>query len=174
MKTFTRVITVVLFISFISYNVHAYNLFGGSWSATNVKNLRYTIQGDYQSTWTSSISDWNATDTVVNFTLGTPQNYQVGLGSYIDRNTTTDGYAIVYPNWTSTYTGGFAYLNTHYMDNYVSNARKSVAAHELGHILGLDHESGAVLMNGSTGVRFNQNSIFKPTSDDIDGINALY
>lgn len=67
-----------------------------------------------------------------------------------------------------------AFVNRYYTDDYELNKRRSVMGHELGHMLGLAHETGAVLMNGYTSQRYDTYGVYTPQTDDVNGINALY
>ncbi len=100
---------------------------------------------------------------------------KVGLSTWHDANDSRDGYAQLIPSTTANpYTGAFSYINSFYTDGYVPEKRQSVTAHELGHVLGLGHADGAVLMNPFTNVRWDQGRINQPTADDRAGVNALY
>lgn len=68
-------------------------------------------------------------------------------------------------------------INTYYTDNYETDAAQSVVCHEFGHAFGLDHETGAVVMNAytfGTGSRYGGYGIYEPEDDDVDGVNAMY
>jgi hypothetical protein len=67
-------------------------------------------------------------------------------------------------------------LNKFYTDSYSTNKRRSVAAHEFGHALGLDDRLATQerLMNGMTNERYDVFGIYIPTSIEIGLINTLY
>ncbi|MEM2980433.1 MAG: matrixin family metalloprotease [Thermoproteota archaeon] len=66
-------------------------------------------------------------------------------------------------------------LNNYYTQNYPRNKIRSVIGHEFGHSLGLAHMFFApVLMNPDTSERYDVYGIYKPTQDEVNGINALY
>jgi len=65
-------------------------------------------------------------------------------------------------------------LNEYYLDDYVSNKRRSVIGHELGHSLGLAHVNGPKLMNDWDWERYDYYSICTPQADDEDGVQAIY
>ena len=52
--------------------------------------------------------------------------------------------------------------------------RKSVAAHEIGHLLGLNHVNIRALMYDNTSGRYDSYNISTPQQDDINGVNAIY
>ncbi|MDR2572182.1 MAG: hypothetical protein LBD23_18050 [Oscillospiraceae bacterium] len=56
------------------------------------------------------------------------------------------------------------------------NKRRSVAAHEFGHALGLADQGLTVqrLMNGNTPQRFDNFGIFTPTSTEVTLVDNLY
>jgi hypothetical protein len=89
-----------------------------------------------------------------------------------------DGATQLYPGPSGPeYTGADVYLNHYYLAGYVSEARQSVIAHEFGHVLGLGHELGAVLMNPwtfGTGSRWGTYHVHTQQQDDINGVNAIY
>lgn len=80
------------------------------------------------------------------------------------------------PSITSgTYTYGTIRLNRYYMDTYSARKKRAICAHEWGHILGLAHRSGKVLMNWEgSGTYFDQWGIFYPTTDDKNDLNVIY
>ncbi len=66
-----------------------------------------------------------------------------------------------------------ARLNAAYTSGYSADKREGVAAHEVGHTLGLAHSSTCVLMNPTTPDRTNC-GVFTPQQDDVDGVQAIY
>jgi predicted Zn-dependent protease len=65
------------------------------------------------------------------------------------------------------------YLNGFYTSTYPAGAIQEAAVHELGHAVGLDHNSGCFIMNPSISY-WSCGGLDTPTQDEIDGINALY
>ena len=78
------------------------------------------------------------------------------------------------------------WLNTHFTSGYVANKVRSVAAHEIGHYLGLAHRSGSICVNGTpptgdvtlmnpyTSTRYTACGVYTPIVDDRNGVNYLY
>jgi hypothetical protein len=68
-------------------------------------------------------------------------------------------------------------LNHYKTKDYSRNKVQSVAVHELGHALGLDHPTNdtcATIMSTSADYTWNFCGINSPQTDDINGIKALY
>jgi hypothetical protein len=61
-------------------------------------------------------------------------------------------------------------MNKFYDSNNDLNFGRSVAGHEIGHILGLAHTNWTALMN----IDRDRYSIYIPQTDDINGVNNLY
>lgn len=78
--------------------------------------------------------------------------------------------------WTETNT---AWLNRYLTDGYSTAKRQNVFVHEIGHALGLAHNSSGsgcskAIMHPYTNVRFDQCGLTTPQADDTAGANALY
>lgn len=95
----------------------------------------------------------------------------------------TDGsmkntYAVTYEPTKDIASGYIAnmsmYFNAAYSYLDDVGGAKSVAAHEFGHALGLDHASGAVLMNDSYAYVWTSQKINTPKPDDINGVKYIY
>jgi hypothetical protein len=64
-------------------------------------------------------------------------------------------------------------MNSYYTGTYAQAVVNGVAAHEIGHSLGLAHNNDCVLMQPSTILRTVCN-VFGPVQDDKNGVNSLY
>lgn len=128
---------------------------------------------------------WNNSSAPVFFCAGCSGNY-VEMYDQNDGNDGTDGFSYEYTsstgcnaNGTTVYiiTGAGAYLNTYYTNqsSYTSGgAIQSVAAHELGHVVGLAHVSNEHELMYPTTDRWFVDGINTPQSDDINGTKAIY
>ncbi|MEX2548003.1 MAG: matrixin family metalloprotease [Chloroflexota bacterium] len=152
---------------------------GFTWvDESDISTYRYGCCDASYAAWGTARSDWNATNTPINFTVEPNVGEEnIRLRTVNKNDVEWDGIASVtiaggVINWVD------ARLNEFYTDGYVAAKRLSVTSHELGHTLGLAHENGvAVVMNGIT-CGFNSRwctfGVSKPQQDDINGINAIY
>lgn len=128
----------------------AYNLTGA-----HLPNPRFTgrISQTYNGSgaaWGTGISAWNGTLTPILISKPispTPLSPTLPITLY-DANfsdVSWDGIA----NWSpanGTIQGTSARLNYYYTNNYETNKKKGIAAHELGHLIGLTHIDACYLM----------------------------
>lgn len=146
---------------------------GDKWAA--ITNLTFCVSSGYGNhywRWLDGLYYWDQTSTGFGYTTTCAAN----VVSLLDANYSAvewDGLAQITVIGTTT-VNAWAYLNYFYTQTYDTNATISVAAHELGHVLGLNHEVGAVLMNVTTGDRYYTLGVFLPQQDDVNGINAMY
>jgi hypothetical protein len=130
-----------------------------------------------RSAWLNAATYWNSTDTPVNF-VSSVDDYVVYLSEFYRDDDewwrTTDGLTLLMSDSENRIVWAIGYLNTFLTQYYSAGARRSVAGHELGHVLGLDEFDGEVLMQQDTWIRFFVNGIYGPQQGDIDGVNAMY
>ncbi len=146
----------------------AYSLNGGRWSSSQISIGFYSSQQSYdRAGWVNGYNAWNNAHTHIHFsanggTLDVHDTYRSDV--------TWDGITYVTINGFGYFTGVDAYLNYYYTQHYGSGTIQEVAAHELGHSVGLGHVNSCVLMNPTTGSRCGNT----PKQDDINGVNSLY
>lgn len=164
---------VVLFVCFalllvVSKQAFAYALEGGKWSGSQISIGFYGSQQSYDKQgWINGYTAWNNAKTHIHFsanggTLDAHDMYR--------NDVTWDGLTNYTINIFGYFTGVDTYLNYYYTQHYSASTIQEVAAHELGHSVGLAHVNSCVLMNPYTGSRCGNT----PKQDDINGVNYLY
>jgi hypothetical protein len=177
-KVFVLLMSVTT-LALLTSTVAAYELFGGRWSDSDIGNLGIYLNPNgnpYVSSMQAAETSWDNTQTPLS-SYTTIYQWQAKVFFLLQYapDQTWDGIAYLYPSTTSNpYTGGNTRLNTYYIQKYPAAKVQCVQAHEFGHILGLAHETGAVLMNPYSDQRYDTYGIYTPQQDDVDGVNAIY
>lgn len=176
---------LVLFSLMLAENpASAYYLNGNRWAGTPTSGCCATLNVQYASTLQPSDSAsfdnarnvWNGSSANVIFLRGSGA---LTVNDTNNSSVTWDGLTVMTTlPCTSPLTGrcfvyANVYLNYYFTSGYSASVSQGVAAHELGHAVGLDHNPNCVLMNGYTPSRI-LCGITSPTVDDINGVNSLY
>lgn len=162
-------ISMFVLVSYASAYAY-YN--GGYPSASYELDFGYSR---YNSTWTdriaAAVTSWNLTSTPVAINNNGNSSNKVYVASYSD---TWYGSYTPSTNWLGNVTSFNIKLNSRTIGNDATNWNnyvESVMVHELGHSLSLgDLNSGTSIMNENR----NRNTMYKPQTDDINGVNAYY
>lgn len=169
---------IMLMSAITTGNVRAYNLEGCKWAQP--LDITYTnsivFSGD-AAAFNASINDWNGTPADMLFQApSSGQHVDVSASSYNSSSVSWDGlttYACSGGYFSTTLTTDIQ-INHYYTQGYTSDETRSVTGHELGHALGLAHNSGPYLMDPYTSVRYGEYGVYTPQTDDINGAEALY
>lgn len=160
----------------------AYVLLGGRWPNQPTSGCCASLgvvvagpmMGHDMEAWSDGLSAWNNSPAnIIYNSVGFGQSSILATDTS-NSSVTWDGIATLNPCLSCTYSSANLLLNNHYTRNYSLAQTQAVAAHELGHLAGLDHADGCVLMNPYTNQRWNTCGVNQPTNDDVDGVNALY
>jgi hypothetical protein len=157
---------------------YAYHLEGPTWggqpsAGTCCAHITVGIESSDSAdtnAWADGISVWNSSAAFLYFDR--PGDYKIGLAEINGSGNSSDGYTsyyYVFGNFTSM----SAWLNHYWIAGYPSLKSRGVAAHELGHVAGLAHSDGCVVMQAYSVPR-ESCGISYPVSDDINGVNAMY
>lgn len=176
-KKRNKLLTVIIALSFSTVlfvtTVSAYTFLG-----PKLNNPRYTTFQIITGTpahitlgWTRGASSWNNAQSKVRFTKSTSSVHK--LGSINSSQRSLFG-RITYSHKNGLMTKSHGQLNVkaNYNNQDMKNPKvaRSTAAHELGHLMGLNHSSKTSVMNSNRDRRV----IFSPKADDISGINFRY
>ena len=163
-----------------------YTLEGNYWpNNLSIRYVKDSMTGKDSTGFNNALTAWNGSPAPIYFTTSGSGNY-TELWDENDGNNSLDGssWRQVTQYFGCTHNGvdlniityAAAYLNTYYTNQsrYVGGAVQSVAAHELGHDVGLNHDSSEnQLMYYSTD-RWFVKGIDTPQSDDINGTEYIY
>jgi hypothetical protein len=131
--------------------------------------------------WDNGVSAWNASPALIYFNRQSSCCTHIQLDALNTSYYSWDGLSQCYFNAWGYFTQCNEYINLY--DNgpagpgiggYPVGKRQAVTAHELGHVLGLAHTNGCVLMQPDTAVLWDTCGINTPQADDVAGVNAMY
>lgn len=179
-KTNIKPLLYILLVMILLYEttntVYAYSTLGYKWKSSTIKYYYENFNSARAKTFINTgANGWSTTN--VNFSSGNAGNYNVYCSEVNNSNVSWDGLT------TSYYSGAYftsqnLQLNRAITSTWNSDgALKSVAIHEFGHCLGLDHLNGRVIMNPYTwgnNSRYGSYNISTIQLDDKNGANALY
>lgn len=170
-------------ILLLSSHVSAYTLEGPTWANQKPPHTccgNFAIQffngtwfGNDKQGFINGYSAWNSDGNAYVYFYSANSSplfvddYASGSGD------TRDGHTDYLYDSNHHFTSVKSYLNYHYTQNYDSGKIQGVAAHELGHAVGLGHAGGCVLMVDNTPAR-SSCGVTGPRSDDENGVNSLY
>ncbi len=161
----------IIFIVGSSFNVsHAYEKTGYKLSTKNQSfkwGDRLLGSSVIKSGWQDAISSWqNSAANAKFFYHGSSVHT---LNSWYESSSTYYGRMSVQLNnkIVTKFSGDINAGNTNITK---SNVAKSTAVHELGHALGLDHNTGTSIMNSDR----DRTKMHVPQKDDVNGVNAIY
>jgi Matrixin len=172
----------VLLVSFLVLGVvtetYAYTLLGGKHKSTTLYlklnsgflNSDPVIGGALA----SARGEWNVAGTPIRIWTTSSSDAEIKVNGDYYGNTGWSGRCTNYRDWivggdidSSVIDANYTYLKA---SNYNLTKNKGVFSHEIGHALGLGHVSGSnKLMYDNDG-----RTVYKPTQDEIDGVNYLY
>lgn len=167
----------VFFASFSTYS-YAYNN-EDNWSCkwSNVGSINYkfisSTPTDYQSVFTSAISQWNATPTKVWITQSSSSYNTFGIYNLEGNEYGRTSYTCSFPTYQYINSSDVGLNNLYFYNNPYRKAdlQRKVALHEVGHFIGLGHSTvseNAVMKQGPY-YDYNQ-----PYPDDINGVKSIY
>jgi hypothetical protein len=183
-------LVTALSIVVVPGSANAYARLGCKWSTKSVKYYVASPLASY-SVWRNAASRWAGVDATLTYSSSSPHFYATNenRGNTVVWTGVTRVKGTVESNPCPSGSGNFATGKVEVVINwsyaYSTTQRQGVGAHEIGHALGLAHEttvsgggpdtSGVpiALMYPYDNLRF-QYGIYSPKSDDKAGVNAIY
>lgn len=173
------VIAVLLGITLLQMSpAHAY-VVKGSYQP-GVRNIHFCIQpvtSKDSNGFYAGAGAWSASNTPVVFSPGictvVMEDANLGNNGYVAES--WESYAGTTCNSWAANSQSWVQYNTYYTNQsvYDAGAVQEIAAHELGHVLGLNHSGVTTLMSSSDANYFTYH-INTPQADDENGINYIY
>ena len=157
-KGICAIIAVVMMVLFCSISAFA-KAYVQTWDLVDSgKHLDYDGNSTYMSYIKTGASTWNAYKSGVI----RPDSALVIQDVYVSDVNSANGWAGM------TYSNGKIELNKYYMSNYSTSQITNVAAHELGHALGLDHSTSTDLMDASITSHSSTQALSQNDKDSYD------
>ncbi|MBO0589615.1 MULTISPECIES: matrixin family metalloprotease [unclassified Sporosarcina] len=165
-------VMILFFISATTTNAYSFNT--RNWPKKPLQPYTVTLQytttnSTYKSTFTTAVSDWNSAQSKIKYVLtDNIAPNKVGTENVDDPSLYGTCYAL---NGSSLYFNAVINIGNPQIVNN-SLTRRSAAVHELGHGIGLGHETPPVLsvMNSQR----DRTKVYIPQQDDIQGVNMKY
>lgn len=157
-------------------------LFGGKWNAQpsyyiDPASGYYSLVNDSARSWNSVLSSIGSSmkimsnSSIMSATVAVNPEYYGATGW---NATGTPG-----PNmYSGYYTYATVRINRSYMDYFTPNKIKAIITHELGHVMGLAHNTytspRTLMYEAGSSVYYDSWGISTPQSNDIADLNVLY
>lgn len=155
---------------------------GHPWDTDYIDPLYYYVYDQWNG-FSNAVSDWNDLNTDFGSIIRTGDDIgPLVVDTYYSSSDGLCGWCSAYPS-SGDVTSMSIGLNDYYLTHgeelglnlplNTTNKRKSVCAHELGHVQDLWHVAAGSIMVTTGGGRLNM-GIWSPTADDETGVNNLW
>ncbi|WP_186526369.1 matrixin family metalloprotease [Leekyejoonella antrihumi] len=121
--------------------------------------------------WNNGIAAWGGS--AANVVYVTRSNSPLVVSDTYRSDIDWDGLTN-YAGSSGQFTSVRAYLNHYYTQSYSATVSQGVAAHELGHAVGLGHSAASCALMLPTTPGRDSCGAWIPKADDIAGMNSLY
>jgi predicted Zn-dependent protease len=169
------------FVTAVAPSAEAYHLFECNWGSTGVRYENSASGRDYRAIFEQSVTDWNRVGMGLNYVSDGDIVLQI-------RNSGNNGYVGYTYGRTCRNAGGISLLsativyvsvNNSYAHDYPSSGVRWITGHELGHAIGLNHQSTTnscayyPIMYPDYSA-YSVCGVKSPRTDDIAGFRAMY
>jgi hypothetical protein len=160
----------------------AYNLEGPKWGGTPSSGccaylgVQYNYVGQsYDSTGLYlAFLSWNHSfGSGVNVQISAVTSSPWTVQDTYNSGVSWDGMSSLQVGLDLNFSAAATWMNSYYTGTYAQQVVNGVAAHEIGHVLGLAHSNACVLMQPATILR-TACGVYGPVQDDKNGVNSLY